>query len=98
MRKAAKSSVKSPCSNIPLRCPLCHQADPAVWKYNLRAHLIHVHQCKDVSIYEQLYAITDDEIVLMKGSYLSKPRRSRAKKSVKVIAVSEAHSTRVSLR
>ncbi|KAJ6615714.1 hypothetical protein B0H10DRAFT_2039837 [Mycena sp. CBHHK59/15] len=33
---AATSSTKSPCSNIPLRCPECDTKAPAVWRYNSR--------------------------------------------------------------
>ncbi|KAJ7255087.1 hypothetical protein B0H12DRAFT_1233167 [Mycena haematopus] len=37
---AAKSGNKSPCSNVPLRCPECDSTQPTVWRYNLKYHLI----------------------------------------------------------
>ena len=35
---AATSSENSPCSNVPVICPLCPQRAPAVWSYSLDAH------------------------------------------------------------
>ena len=30
---AAKSSPSSPCSNVPIHCPICPISDPAIWRY-----------------------------------------------------------------
>ncbi|KAK7015632.1 hypothetical protein R3P38DRAFT_3570055 [Favolaschia claudopus] len=35
---AAESTSSSPCSNVPVVCPICGPRKPAVWKYNLEAH------------------------------------------------------------
>ncbi|KAF8261730.1 hypothetical protein EI94DRAFT_1605174 [Lactarius quietus] len=35
---ASTSSESSPCSNIPITCPLCPDGNPAVWTYSLHAH------------------------------------------------------------
>lgn len=43
LASAGKFTTKSPCTNVPLRCPLCPQVSDAVWKYNLCAH-IRMHQ------------------------------------------------------
>lgn len=40
---ASKTTSSSPCSNVPLVCPLCPKSSPAVWKYNLRAHFVRCH-------------------------------------------------------
>jgi hypothetical protein len=98
LRKASQSSPRSPCSNVPLRCPLCIKTDAAIWKYNLQSHLIQVHQCTDLSIYEPLYMISNDETTLMRAVYLTKPRRTHKRAPVKLLAVSDAHSTRLTLR
>ena len=36
---AEKASKNSPCTNIPLFCPLCPVNHPAVWKYNMYNHI-----------------------------------------------------------
>ncbi|KAI0027360.1 hypothetical protein K488DRAFT_29215, partial [Vararia minispora EC-137] len=41
--KAAQLHKGSPCSNVPLQCPLCDAGSPAVWRYNLQYHLARVH-------------------------------------------------------
>ncbi|KAF6750128.1 hypothetical protein DFP72DRAFT_1139753, partial [Ephemerocybe angulata] len=40
---AAEYTDNSPCTNVPLPCPLCPKSKPAVWRYNLRLHLERVH-------------------------------------------------------
>lgn len=53
----AKSSDVSPCTNIPIICPLCPAASDAVWKYNLEAHLKTVHSTANVSEYNSYIAL-----------------------------------------
>lgn len=98
LKQAAKFSKTSPCTNIPIRCPLCPKVSDAIWKYNLRSHIAKVHG-GDVSLYQDLYTVSDDECVLMKAAFLSKPRKTRRKKAAQnLLKISEAHSTRVALR
>lgn len=42
---ASESTSSSPCSNVPMHCPLCPKTDPAVWCYFLKIHF----QCKMIS-------------------------------------------------
>lgn len=43
---AAESTKTSPCSNVPITCPLCPSASPAIWRYNARGHFIgHIRRC-----------------------------------------------------
>jgi hypothetical protein len=37
------------------------------------------HSAADVELYEDLFKLQDDKIVLMKGVYLEKPHKSRKK-------------------
>jgi hypothetical protein len=98
LKQAAKFSKTSPCTNIPIRCPLCPKVSDAIWKYNLRSHIAKVHG-GDVSLYQDLYTVSDDERVLMKAAFLSKPRKTKRKKAAQnLLKISEAHSTRVALR
>ena len=38
---ASTSSEASPCSNVPITCPLCPDGSSAVWAYSLHAHFCH---------------------------------------------------------
>jgi hypothetical protein len=41
---AEKSMTKSPCSNVPIKCPWCMEAAPAIWRYNMKDHIESKHQ------------------------------------------------------
>ena len=79
LMSAGKYSKASPCTNVPLRCPLCLKESDCVWKYNLRAHILDCHLSATIDLYQHLFAFTEDEFVLMKGIYLSKRRKSKKK-------------------
>ena len=46
---AAESSPSSPCSNVPIACPLCSSAAPAIWKYFMKAHFQETHKSAPIS-------------------------------------------------
>lgn len=99
LKTAAKFSRKSPCTNIPLRCPLCPKQSDCIWKYNMRAHLENQHPSVNITIYNDLFAVKDEEVVLMKAIRLAKPRTSKKKaKQSRVLEISEGHSSRLALR
>ncbi|TDL20018.1 hypothetical protein BD410DRAFT_899810 [Rickenella mellea] len=93
-------SGKSTCSNIPIRCNLCLQPrSPAVWKYNLRQHILDAHPGADVNNYTHQFTLEEREITFMKSVFLKKPRRSRKKdNALKTVSISAAHSSRLSIR
>lgn len=97
LKHAAKFSKMSPCTNTPKRCPLCPKVSDAIWKYNIRSHVANVHG-GDISLYQDLYTISNEESVLMKAVFLSKPWKTKRKKPAQNLKISEAHSTRVALR
>ena len=43
---ASTSSEASPCSNVPISCPLCPAESPAVWTYSLHAHFRGKHRIR----------------------------------------------------
>jgi hypothetical protein len=95
--KSASTSMKSsPCSNVPVHCPLCDKHADAIWKYNLRAHLMKVHRTPNVDLYKNSFQISEDEHVLMRGIFRTQPR-TRKKKAKCIFRVSEGHSTCVVL-
>lgn len=96
------SSEASPCSNVPIRCPICCQVNlhaPAVWKYNLQAHLKERHPSVDVEQYHKLWAITQSECAKLKKVYrdrraVPKLREGKKKKqaATKKLKISESRS------
>ena len=98
LSSAGKFTHKSPCTNIPLHCPLCPQVSDAVWKYNMCVHIRRYHPTTDVNNHMALYTITNDESVLMKGLYLRPPKVKCKCKSTRTLAISEGHSSRLTLQ
>jgi hypothetical protein len=98
IKPAAKYSKESPCTNHPLACPLCPKTSPAVWKYNLRAHITSHHPTANVELYQDSFKLADEEITLMKGIYQMAPRSSKNKNKTAPLPISDGHSTRMALR
>jgi hypothetical protein len=92
------SPPRSPCTNHPLACPLCPPKSPAVWKYNLRAHIIQRHPTSQVELYKDYYSLHDDETTLMKAVFQVKPRQGGPTNKVPTLITSDVHSTRLALR
>jgi len=96
---AAEFTERSPCTNHPTTCPLCPTHAPAVWKYNLRSHIIAAHPTATVDLYKIHFEISDTERTLMKAAYLAKPRTSSKKVCAREgLLISEGHSTRMVMR
>ncbi|KAI0259910.1 hypothetical protein BC834DRAFT_926047 [Gloeopeniophorella convolvens] len=95
---AAKSSSSSPCSNVPLACPVCPSNSPAVWRYNLRAHFLRLHPSIPLQSYSHLWTLADSETTEMAPSRKNRLRqsdRSRKKKANNArLTISDAHSSR----
>ncbi len=64
-----KSSKRPPITNKPLICPLCGISAPAVWKYNLKAHLEQIHGLKSnmLKTHNHLYHISKEELIEVKS-------------------------------
>lgn len=97
LKQAATFTPRSPCTNNPLRCILCPNNAPAVWKYNLRSHIAIDHPRAKVELYENAYRISEQEMTLLKAVYLTKPRASKKKKAQGGLLISEGHSTRMAI-
>ncbi|KAF6759684.1 hypothetical protein DFP72DRAFT_806227, partial [Ephemerocybe angulata] len=92
-KRALEYSDSSPCTNVPLVCPLCTTDDPAVWRYNLRNHLEQKHSTEAVIRYASLWTLSEDEVAGMKRIWRDR-RRSKAtytKKAPVLLTVSDAH-------
>lgn len=95
---AEKSTTASPCSNVPLNCPLCPLKSPAVWRYNLKYHIMDQHSNTPRDRYRDLWEISDTEVKALRTVWNTRNRGGTTSKrgnesSKKKIIISDAHST-----
>jgi hypothetical protein len=100
---AADSSSRSPCTNVPIICPLCPKSSPAVWKYSLHIHFRHRHKITVPASFPIQVHISESEKDAMKVIWdarlkVQKARRSRKSKMAIPMVISQAHSSRLALR
>lgn len=104
MKKAAESKPRSPCSNVPMRCPLCLDPGlPAVWKYNFVPHFAEFHPSANIELYMQKWALTDAEEAGMQAVFLNRKtvrvsQKMKKRAQAPTLQISDAHSTRLALR
>ncbi|KAF9001173.1 hypothetical protein BDQ17DRAFT_1426738 [Cyathus striatus] len=58
---AADSTASSPCSNVPISCPICPSSEPAVWKYFMKRHFEDRHGSQRIKDHSHLWHITPFE-------------------------------------
>ena len=95
---AAESTEASPCSNVPIHCPICPKTDPAVWRYFMKVHFNEKHKSLPLTKYEHLWKLSNFEISEMKKIWAKRRKvvAKRAKKSkLPALAVSENHRARI---
>ncbi|KAJ3548106.1 hypothetical protein NMY22_g1393 [Coprinellus aureogranulatus] len=94
--RAATSVKSAPCSNVPLRCPLCPKSEPAVWRYNLEQHLKFAHSPDAATRYAELWEIDETERTAMKFIW-SNRKKQKARKSKKKkeqgLTISKEHAS-----
>ena len=56
---AAESTTSSPCSNVPIHCPICPKTDPAIWKYFMKVHFKEKHKTLNLTKYERLWKLSN---------------------------------------
>jgi hypothetical protein len=97
---AARSSEGSPCSNIPINCPLCPQKSSAVWTYYLHAHFREQHKLASQAQFPIHIQLSKSEEHGMRQvweqRFVTRKPRNHNKKAALVL--SEAHSSRSALR
>jgi hypothetical protein len=100
-KAAAMSKNTSPCSNVPLNCPICPNGLPAIWKYNLKYHITVTHPESSPDDFTELWHVGDAEKVGMKQrwTHIKNPCTSKGKKvSKSAMVVSEGHSSHLAMR
>lgn len=98
---AAESSATSPCSNVPVQCPLCSRLDPAVWRYNLKYHFCVKHPNANISKYDVLWKLSNFETAEMKKIWVARHKvlvKRKKKSTHPALVISKAHSSRMALR
>ncbi|KAJ7181372.1 hypothetical protein C8R43DRAFT_1101284 [Mycena crocata] len=98
---AANSSPSSPCSNVQLNCPLCGSTSPAVFRYNFLQHLKTVHPTAPVDKYTSVWQLSPVEMKAMKTLWDNRAKGvpiPTKRKSKATYSVSDAHSSRLSMR
>ena len=98
LAKASKFTKQSPCTNVPMQCPLCPKGSDAVWKYNMCAHIRKDHPSANVTNYNNLYTILPEESTLMRGIYKRPPKLKNSKTATRGYTISEGHSSRLAMR
>ncbi|KAF8600333.1 hypothetical protein BDV93DRAFT_447713, partial [Ceratobasidium sp. AG-I] len=91
LRKAGTYSKTSPCTNAPVRCPLCPSGAEAIWKYNLRRHIEIRHPGCLLEQSRDLWEITDQEREHVVRNRGIKRRRTREDNLPTDVSISEAH-------
>ena len=95
LKSASQFTMKLPCTNHPVQCPLCLPKSAAIWKYNLCAHINSSHRTANSDLYQALFNISDKEVILMKGLFLKVPRQGKKSAPKRPgLIISNAHSSR----
>jgi hypothetical protein len=98
---ASTSSEASPCSNVPIACPLCPGNSPAVWTYSLHAHFRGRHRLQSPAHFPIRVSLSQSEKDGMqqvwKSRFKVQRRRKTKPKNKPSLVISEAHRTRLYL-
>ena len=96
-RSASTESKNSPCTNVPMVCPLCPSIEPAVWKYNMEQHFAVRHSIESYRQHFPDISITSTEQAALYKKWMDR-HRTRKSKSTKSgappLVISEQHTTR----
>ncbi|KZP23238.1 hypothetical protein FIBSPDRAFT_737876, partial [Athelia psychrophila] len=97
---AAHSSPSSPCSNVPISCPLC---SAVIWRYNLCVHFRKQHQSSlHLPQYTAIWTLSNIETYEMAKIWKERHKKVIKRGRKKVVAprlrISEAHSSRLTLK
>ena len=96
---AATERTNSPSTNVPVTCPLCPSTSAAVWKYNMKSHLMRIHPSTKGCDLPKEYVISESERaalkILWEKRHTTSHRLRRRNVTSKALAISEVHSSRL---
>ena len=102
---AESSASSSPCSNVPICCPICIKMSPAApahWNYNLGYHIKACHPEEPPSHYKHLWAISKAKTLQLKMIWIECHKKKHSQKSQKgglpPLVISKAHSSHLVFR
>lgn len=98
LRKAGTYLQTSPCTNIPMKCPLCPPDADAVWRYNLRQHIEVRHPGYSPVSHEKLWQVLDQEREHVAKHLGIKRRRMKEEVLSTSAHISETHCSTSALR
>ncbi|KAN0131280.1 hypothetical protein V8E53_010984 [Lactarius tabidus] len=90
-KSAARSSEKSPCSNVPIICPLCLAGNPTVWTYSIHSHYRTCHQLTSIAHFQTHVELSQSKKYGMKrvwGTHFNQQKTYFSKKNHKSCLVS----------
>jgi hypothetical protein len=94
---ATESTASSPCSNVPIHCPICPKSDPAIWKYFMKIHFEEKHKTL-LTKHEHLWKLSNFERTEIKKIWVKRGRvtAKRTKKANQLpLVVSEKHRAQI---
>ena len=95
-----ESKPNSPCSNVPIYCPVCPDCAPAVWKYNMQYHMQTMHP-ETTDHYASLWQISPSKIAILHvlwSDCTDTHRRTWTRTKKITHSISEAHCSRLTMR
>ena len=94
-----ETKLSSTSSNLPIQCPICPSADPAVWKYLLKAHFNSKHKTLAAAgKYNHLWKLSNFEIGEMKRIWAKRAMvtaRQTRKSKLPPLVVLEDHRAQI---
>ena len=99
---AVTETPHSPCTNVPITCPLCPSTASAIWKYNIKAHFSNNHRSADFEQHVSNSIISESEKAALRIKWEKRHKTRRSKTSKRLgaqvpLTISEHHSSRLVL-
>jgi hypothetical protein len=91
---AAESTASLPCSNVPIHCPLCPKADPAIWKYFMKVQFEEKHKNSTLTRYKHLWMLSNFERSEMKNIWVKRGKvttKCTKKSKIPPLTISDDH-------
>ena len=98
---ASKSTASSPCSNVPIHCPLCPKSDTVTWRYFFKVHFQQKHLNVPFAQYEKIWKLTTFELTEMKWIWANCMKvtiKCTKKSKLPPLAISEDHCVQIPAR
>lgn len=95
----AESTPSSPCSNVPIHCPVCPKSGPAIWKYFMKSDFKEKHRTL-LTKHEHLWKISNFERAEIKKIWAKQGKvtaKHNKKSKASPLIISEKHCVQIPL-